>query len=298
MTQPNEHLALGEDRKISAARTISYKEDLVTSAPQKLYRYLRDLVVQMGFNIKQEREPEIRSLPIGDTGSVDGYIFGETNPVEVEQPFKLYQTLGLVFIIIGVIFLIVGISWISINIVWSIVLLILFIVFLIVGSALRKMHQFVSYTLQIWITGEVYRASARRERSIDIGIGGVDRVSMISELRLIIKSARIYSQNEGLYRKIVRIGYPQEMLKNFNDMIDSYKTKILPRIELPMTADEVKAEVVSERKSMRSEEALRRLDQEAYSIEEKLSKLKKLYDKGLITEEEYNLKRKDLLDKL
>ncbi len=137
-----------------------------------------------------------------------------------------------------------------------------------------------------------------RERGIDYGTGGVSRTGIISELRVTLEVTKIYSRNKGGCRNILNNEVAPEIKEGFNSLLNAFKTRILPRIELPTTIDEVRSEAIAQRDRMISEYALGKLENEETSTEEKLLKLKKLYDKGLITEEEYNLKRKELLEKL
>ena len=297
MVTPKE-LCKEEEKKIHANKVLGTHVDLVTSAPQKLYRYLGDLIGEMNFQIKGDRslEPQIRSLAIGETGEVMGYISAETVPMEIEQPYKALRIIGYIFILLSLVFLIGTFASIySIN---CLTYFILFIIFIAIGIPLAFTHKFVSYSLEAWIKGEAYKASAIRERGIDVGRGGVSRVGIISELRVILRATRIYSRNKGDCRTILDNEIPQEFKENFYSMLNTFKTKILPRLELPTTIDEVRNEVEAQRKKITSEYSLTKLEEEDKTIEEKLLKLKKLYDKGLISEEEYNLKRKELLERL
>ena len=297
MFTPKE-LCGGEEKKINVNKVLESHQDLVTSAPQKLYRYLGDLIREMNFQIKGDRsaEPKITSLAIGETGEVNGYISAETAPMEIQQPYKILRIIGVIFVLISFVFLAFVPRGRDLS---DIVLyLLLFIIFLIIGIELIMAHKFVSYSLQAWIKGEAYKASAIRERGIDVGKGGVSRVGIISELRVILQMTRIYSKNKGMCRIILNNELPQEIKQNFDSMLNTFKTKILPRIELPTTIDEVRSEAQAQREKIISEYSLTKLDEEDKTIEEKLLKLKKLYDKGLINEEEYNLKRKELLEKL
>ena len=300
MVVPKE-LCSGEEGKIhtNKVKVLETHVDLVTSSPQKLYRYLGDLIKEMNFQIKEDRkaEPKITSLAIGETGEVNGYIFAETSPMEIEHPYKILRVIGYIFILISLIFLIGAIVSVS-NINNFLTYFILFIIFVAIGIPLALAHKFDSYSLQAWIKGEAYKASAIRERGIDIGKGGVSRVGIISELRVILRATRIYSKNKRHCRIISDYEIPQDFKENFDSMLNTFKTKILPRIELPTTIDEVRSEAIAQRERIRSETALSKLEKEGVTIEDKLLKLKKLYDKGLITEEEYNLKRKELLEEL
>lgn len=298
MVVPKE-LCKGEERKINVNKVLESHEDLVTSAPQKLYRYLGDLIKEMYFQIKVDRsmEPKIKSLAIGETGEVYGYISAETTPMEIEQPYKILRIFGYFFILISLVFLIL--TFTATNDVASMALyFILFIIFVAIGIGLAMAHKFVSYSLQAWIKGEAYKASAIRERGIDVGKGGVSRVGIVSELRIILQVTRIYSKNKGDCRVILNNEIPEEFKQNFDSMLNTFKNKILPKIELPTTVDEVRTEALAQRERAMEKYAINKLEEEDKTIEEKLLKLKKLYDKGLISEEEYNLKRKELLEKL
>ncbi len=279
---------------IVASRTdalLVYKDEIVTSSPQKLFRYLVDAVSEAGFKVLVSREPTISPLSIGEVGDVKGYLMAESQPREVYSPYSQYRAIGYTLIAVSILLLVAGIALIiQGSIAGGILSFIIFIILLVVGITLKDKHLFESLILQLWIRGEVYRTRAARESAIDTSLrSSVIRSGLVSELRLTIAVTKIYTKNSGLCRTVVDVEASHDVKNLFEILVENIKTKILPRIEVPLTTDEVKARAMRE---IGIEERIGTI----VDIEEKLERLKRLYDRGLISKDEYESLRKKLLE--
>lgn len=221
------------------------REDLTTSAPQKLWRYIIDALQDRGFiNILINQEPTITGMAIGDTGTTQGRLLAENYPQKAENPLKI---LGIILIVIGALMTVIGlllliqsfqISFSLDNMLLPLIILIIGIVLIAIGKALLK-DKFLSNVIDISLKGEVYGSDAKLSGLGASGAAATGRRSIVSDIRLVTMATCIISRNEGDgYRHIMQSKSSSKLDSDFNGIIQYIHNNIRPTLELDTVRDQ------------------------------------------------------------
>lgn len=170
--------------------SISMRFDISTGNPRKLFRHVKDAIVDMGYNIKEEKEPVISTTPIRDTGAFEAFLKGEKGK---------YKEFRKIFIILGTISIIIAMFVLNISASShdeAKILTFSCAIGLIVGGLILIFYRLTFIRVVFAkFTGEVYYGGKEEEKTT-VSRVRAERVAMLSEVRIYLEGTTgIASQN-------------------------------------------------------------------------------------------------------
>lgn len=228
--------------------------DVVTGAPQKLFRHLRDGLRSVGYREIRTVSPHIAGQAITDTGTTKGMIIGEKDPIDIQSPWLAIRVGGAVLLILGLVMLlwVIMSSWDNGSplafigdqdlLLWFIV----GVVLIVVGGAMVRLHRYRSNLIWIDVQGEVYRSALSLGTDLQARSASSNRLSIISELRLAVKGCSVVSKNSGKRREILKMEGSSDLAWEFDNLMHNIRSDILPKVVLQKSRDMRRQEIESE----------------------------------------------------
>jgi hypothetical protein len=223
-------------------------EDIVTGAPQRLFRYLHDSVVQHGYHWYAEEEPRIVGHAIGETGSTEGWLLGERDIQDVRGIYPVLRVVGLALLLlclVPLVYLLLAI--LSENFGSLVTFGVTLIILAVAGSVLIRQHRFQSELVRVTLKGEVYKSTLGAGTRLPNQVADSGRASLISELRVGFGSCGILTEN----RQHAEAGYVQRKrfvagvfrssaaASGLQDLLTEFSQSILPKVVLQKSREQV-----------------------------------------------------------
>jgi len=220
------------------------QEDIVSGAPQRLFRYLKDALRTLGCRTAGDREPVIEGQSIRDTGSTRGWALAERNLMEVGGIYPILRGAG-VALIVASLAVVPGflLPFLALDVAGGVLYAIAFAFLLGGGIFLVRMHMFQSEIFYVRVRGEVYRSSLRVGTRLPTQVSDSERVSLVSELRVSLYSAGVRTRNVAVaqrpagqgkaYLRVVEAVSPSPSARaGLRQLVQEFQKDILPRVVL------------------------------------------------------------------
>ena len=226
------------------------KWDITIGSPQKLFRTLKDVVEELGYNIEITSPPEPKPGAVPDTATFNAEIVGQKQ-IKVKKINNLIG--GIILSLVSIFSLTDGIIGHKetytytyetgllfkkkhvvtktrtvhrkkeiLEIILGSILLISGAGFLATSSETRRR------LIAVNVEGESYKASLGKDKSES----QIDRIGIISEARLLV-GAGVTTSNIGLQMKWLDDPKEQEIIKQDFELIQEKFDNLLPTFKLP-----------------------------------------------------------------
>lgn len=228
--------------------------DVVTGAPQKLFRHLQDGLRSVGYHQIGAHPPIIRGQAISDTGTTSAGITAERGPWDIKSPWVAVRIGGAVLLAIGLLLILLAVIasfrlsepleflndperllWFATGVIMA-----------VIGAAMAGIHRFRSNLMWINIQGEVYRSALSSGTDLATRSATSNRLSIISELRVAVMACSAITKNSGKGREILKTEDTRDLAYQFDMLMRMISTKILPKIVLQKSVDMRRQEIESE----------------------------------------------------